>query len=197
METIICQPSTAAITAVAVTLILSLYFGFGRKGLLRDKNFISPSDPSYSLSRTILFCWTVIIACCYVYFFFNNYEFGHLNGTAAALLGIGTATLLGSQTAEADTEAKVERNRAKGVEIPETQKTNASSASLFGLLSDNEQVVALHRFQALLFNALFMGMFLVSFSRNCVFPNFDTSELALLAIGDAGYVFYKFKQQPN
>lgn len=157
-----------------------------KTSILKDAVLAPGQDPTtkmYSFARTIGMWWTVIIAFCFI--IGCGHDSGHLldlNATCLTLLGIGAGTTaVGRMIDNHDT--------AEG--IARYQEKQNNKQFFRDLLTDGPNL-AVHRFQALVFNVVFGVVFLVKFfSENYNFPDFANETLGLLGISAGAYLSVK------
>lgn len=179
-------------------IIIGAFLLARRSEILRDKTNSLSSDVSrkpYSLSRTQLFIWTLIVACTFILGCAYKGTFtGIINNTALILLGISLATTVGGSIVDGTVSGTGNPIVAKEVLMSNTQRTQANL--MVDVLSDSRGV-SVHRFQAVVFNVIFAAIFLYKFAMTGEFPEFGEQELTLMGISQAGYVGLKANEKPT
>ena len=140
-------------------------------------------EKHYSLARTQLLWWSVIILCCFCVSYGNNCIIPTFNESILCLLGIGTGTMT---VASLMNDKKLQDNY---VSFKDGTK---SRGLLIDILNDGDGI-SVHRFQAVLFNVVFGAIFLHKFftAANQAFPSFSVEQLGLLGISTSGYLLVK------
>jgi hypothetical protein len=165
------------IALVGVVMALAV-----RTALLRDSD---PSVPDfrlrpYSLAKSQLAFWTVVIISCFIYIFFSSPSLNVdvLNPTALELLGIsmGTSALAGVTGAPA----------APRVPVPsQTHKNYVDD-----VLGDS-QGINIHRLQMALWTLVFGCVFIYECFKTGKFPVFDQQIFGLMGISSATYAWFR------
>ena len=174
---------TAVLTIIVVILIIV------RKHLaefLKDKSELPLPDRPYSLSRTLLFFWTIIIflSICY------------LGITCDKLPGITTTvlTLLGIAISTATAGKAIDNNKAAMAGIIKKDDLPKTENFILDILSD-ENGISISRFQTVIFNLIYAGVFLAKVIDMNKFIDFDPAELALIGVSSGGYALMKITEQ--
>lgn len=178
-------------------IIIGAFLLARRSEILRDKTNSLSGDVAYkpySLSRTQLFLWTLIIACTFILGCAYKGTFtGIINNTALILLGISLATTVGGSIVDSTVSGTGNSIVAKEILMANTQRTEANI--MVDVLSDSRGV-SVHRFQAVVFNVIFGAIFVYKFAKTGEFPDFGEQELTLMGISQAGYVGLKANEKP-
>lgn len=170
-------------------LIVALFLYLGRKTeLLRDSDLNQPdfTKRPYSMAKTQLSFWIVVIVGCFVYLYFKKAEFNDvINATALVLLGLSTATTALSAIARGPTSPPA----------PAAVPDHAAPAPihenfLSDIMSDNEGM-NVHRVQMLLWTVVFGIIFIHQVWKGEAFPNYDEKIYGLMGISSATYVWFK------
>ncbi|MEJ1242525.1 hypothetical protein WBG78_30535 [Chryseolinea sp. T2] len=135
-------------------------------------------DYRWSLAKTQLAVWTITIAILYFLVWVISEGIPVINTTVLALLGISFGT-----TAAASLQKS-----------PKTSEPSLKSNFLIDLIDDGSGP-SIHRFQNVVFIAIFLCIFISSTYTKLEFPEFDTTQLLLLGISAAGYVGIKFLKE--
>ncbi|MCE3227035.1 MAG: hypothetical protein K0S32_1586 [Bacteroidetes bacterium] len=138
----------------------------------------------YSLARTQLGFWTVIISCSYVYLAFQCCEdttSAVFNTTVLALMGIslGTAAIGGSIDKSQTDESR--------------HQNTASTNWLIDIISD-ENGVSMHRFQNVVFTLIAMVIYIYKVCPCQPLPILDNTLLALTGASSAAYLGLKLNE---
>lgn len=147
---------------------------------------------SYSLSRTQMAVWTVLISCSMIYLYFcKGCTETTINGTALALMGISVGTLAAASMVD---NTQIQAAAANPNLMPRYQ--NQMSGGFFTDILCDENGVSLHRFQHVVWTLISMSIYLYEVARNtgssgsCL-PTLDPTLLVLQGISSAGYVGLK------
>jgi hypothetical protein len=155
-----------------------------KTAILKDIN--TGGTGTYSLAKTQLLWWTLIIITCFIVALDSSSGkiFPDLNSTVVTLLGISLGTTATSKII--DGQLKVQGKRAQSA---------GSRSFIHDILSD-ENGISVHRFQTVIFNIIFGIAFFIEFTQNgsFAFPDYDTSQLAVLGISSAGYIALKMNE---
>ncbi len=135
----------------------------------------------YSLGRTQLFYWTLIILFSYIFLWTVTEQMPVLSTTALTLLGISVTTT---------GTAKVIEN--KDNQKPENRPhTSGKSEGLFyDILSDGSSI-NVQRFQNVAFTLILGVVFIQKTICNLKMPDFDSNTLLLLGLSSAAYAGLK------
>jgi hypothetical protein len=179
-----------AVLLVGIVLVLA-----ARTALLRDADPAVPDFKlrTYSLAKTQLAFWTVVIIGTYLFIFIVNPSVVNvLNGTALELLGIsmGTSALAGVTGPPA-----ASADRPSVQIVPRPLNPPASPGQLHqtfidDILSDN-QGMNIHRLQMVLWTLVFGGIFIYESYKNRQFPDFSQQNFLLMGISSGTYVWFR------
>lgn len=176
-------------TSCSVALFFIIVFLFAvRKqltGLLKDTSILPVDQRSYSLSRTILFFWTLIVflSVCYIGIVSDNLP--TIDSGVLILMGI----VVGTTTAG----AAIDSTQSQDANIARVQDTNPSQGFLTDILSDNNGI-SISRFQTVVFNLIYGCSFLAIVISQNVLYNFPTQTLALMGISSGAYAILKIPE---
>jgi len=167
-------------STASIGILLWLTFG---SNLLKEP-VQSISLWRWSLAKTQLAIWTLTIAVLYLIIWTITFSVPEINGTVLALLGISFAT----------TAIGTSQDSGKVT----TQVAPVAKRKFFQFfedLVDDGNGASIHRFQNLVFIAVFVSIFIGGTYANLQFPIFDTTQLGLLGISSAGYLGMKFLKE--
>ncbi len=150
-------------------IALALY-----KNVLKDDNNLY-----YSLGRSQLFYWTVLFVAGYIYIWYQTDVLPDLTESMLVILGISIGTTALGKVVENNTKGKVPIDAAA-----------KSEGWFIDILSDSSSI-NIQRFQSVLFNFVFGGIFLQRCISNHVLPEFDTNMLLLMGISSSTYAGLK------
>ncbi|HYF30508.1 MAG TPA: hypothetical protein VD993_05280 [Chitinophagaceae bacterium] len=176
-----------------VLLVIFIFCDF-KYGLLRDTSQAKPQP--YSWGRVQLAWWTIIIFAAFAGIFWKTGDLPELHYSTIVLLGISAATT---------TTARM---------IDVSDQTNAAirhqdlrASSFFLDIVSDQKGVSIHRFQAILFNAIFGIWFIAQVVGqmetctggtciNSIIPVIDNDNLMLLGLSAATYAALKTTENP-
>jgi hypothetical protein len=161
------------IWAAAILLILLAGISLNCNILKDDNNLY------YSLGRTQLFYWTVLVLIAYISICFKTDTIPDLPLSVLAILGISMSTTAVSKLVE---------NKNKS-EVP-IDKSAKSEGFFFDILSDGSSI-NIQRFQNVAFNLFFGVIFLQKAFANHIMPDFDQNVLILMGISSGAYAGLK------
>ena len=157
------------IAGVAVTALF--------KNVLKDDNNLY-----YSLSRSQMFYWTVLIVVAYVHICLTTGMLPAIPDSVLAILGISIGTTAAAKIIE-------NRNR-EGITIDH----NAKSEGWFvDILSDGSSI-NIQRLQNVIFNLLFGIIFIQRTLSTHLMPDFDNTVLLLMGISSGAYAGLKITE---
>ena len=159
------------LAAVVLTILATAALKFN---ILKDDNNLY-----YSLGRTQLFFWTLLVLIAYLSICFKTDTLPDLPLSILAILGISVSTTA---------ITKVIENKNK-VEIP-VDKSAKSEGFFLDILSDGTSI-NIQRFQNVAFNIFFGIVFLQKAFGNHIMPDFDQNVLILLGISSSTYAILK------
>ncbi len=174
-------------------------------------------NTSYSFSKTQFAFWTLIVGISFVYIWWVTLDFGTLNTTALALLGISSATIITSSLI-----GRSEENRALATdemnsgdaksqsekEIQEKERTDRINSLIkfrhrekgskmesffFDILSDTDGI-SVHRLQSFAFNLIFAFIFIQQVLTTYSMPEFSDTHFVLLGLSNGTYAFIKARE---
>jgi hypothetical protein len=180
-------PSTTALTAPPATGNLSTQNGAGDPatqgaatvgGTGASKASLKvPATPrkSYSLARTQMALWTLIVAGALVFIFMVTWNQNSITSGVLILLGVSFGTTLLAAVSDGSQ--------------PTPQQ---SQGFLADLLSDGDGP-SFHPYQMLLFTVILAVFFMVQVATNLIMPQFDTTLLGLMGISNGTYLGFKLQ----
>jgi hypothetical protein len=159
----------ALLILVAVTLVI-----YARKSdMLRDGPPADGVRQPYSLARVQMAWWFFLLVAGYVLIWLVTGEQDSVAPSLLGLVGISAATALAS------------------VAVTPSHAPRATAGFLRDLVTDDKGVVALDRFQVLVWTLVLGGIFLNSVFLYLTMPEFSTTMLALMGISSGTYIGFK------
>ena len=147
-----------------------------------------PNDNTvFSLSKSQMVLWTVIVAGSYVYLWLVTADQPTIDGSILILLGISVGTTTISR--------KIDTSNFSRVTDPQNLVLK-SKGFLYDILSDDSGISA-HRLQNVLFTVVMACVFISSVVTHLEMPQFDSTLLALMGISSAGYLSLKPSELTN
>jgi len=188
----------------ALTLLLLIgWWADAKSGwtFLKDDFGIPPGvfpkgqrGPAFSLGKTQMVLWTVIIIVGAVLVAVALDEFPAFNDTAVILLGIGTGTAVGAAAVvpKVVTNAIANYNASPAANGPALLQLTQSQGFWQDITRDYGSTSPdLHRLQNIAFTIVLMVMFMSTALLHGVFPEFSSSWLTLMGVSGGAYVGFK------
>lgn len=168
---------SVAILAIFLWLLL-------RTHIIRDSSR-ARSKP-FSLSKTQLLFWVVIVVLSYVYLYVILGIMPDLNQSVLVLLGISASTAAAAKVIDVtDDQLQFQRH-----------KDRPSKGFIVDILSDKNGV-SIHRFQNVVFSLVYGLVFLNEVFTNLSIPNFDDAALAVMGLSSVTYAGLKVKENED
>jgi hypothetical protein len=189
-------------TRLGIFLLIAAVLGIGflvvaaRTGALRDKE-PSPKDPAgndtistteraYSLSRTQVAVWTLLVVYAYLFIWLITGEYNtEIPRTILAILGMSAGTYA--------TAASIDKGKEQGA--GDEGETVSKTEGVFHDLLSTYAGASLHRVQFGLWSIVLMIVFIVTVYDTLAMPQFDTSLLGLMGISSAAYAGMKLPEK--
>ncbi|MFK8006005.1 MAG: hypothetical protein AB8H03_06525 [Saprospiraceae bacterium] len=187
------EPNALRWITVAILSLLLSYFLiriFNPKSTFNSAIRNTGENSRYSLAKSQLLWWTVIITVCFAISFAEKGVIENvLNTSCLTLLGISLGTTTAGKVIDNTEEANPQ--------ILRHQVCEPKTSFWMDILSDHDGV-SLHRFQSLIFNVLFGIVFIVQFFEVNLekgnLPEFDSTTLGLIGLSSGGFVALKFNE---
>ncbi len=188
-------------TRLGIFLLAALILGIGfvtvarRTGALRDKEpppmvasgkeeNIAPTERAYSLSRTQIAIWTLLVVYAYLFIWLITGEYNtEIPRTILAIMGISAGTYVTASAIDKDKE-KEEGAGGEGTTVAKTD-------GIFPDLFSTHGGASLHRVQFGLWSIVLMIVFIVTVYETLAMPQFDASLLGMMGISSAAYAGMK------
>ncbi|MBN3753689.1 hypothetical protein G3N95_12125 [Paraburkholderia sp. Tr-20389] len=168
----------AGVFAFVVVVALFVYLG-AKTSLLRDVGSSTSVDfnkRTFSLARTQMAWWTVIIVGSYIFEWIASGTMPPLSAQALALMGIYSVLTVGS----------------RGVDLArETSFPSEKMPRFFRDLVSDESGVAIHRVQMLVFTVVVGVMFIYQVVATASMPALEPYTLIMIGISGATYIGLK------
>jgi hypothetical protein len=169
-----------------ILLIIVTFVLAAKTELVRDNDPQLPDfrERPFSLAKSQLTFWTVVVLGCFLYVFFSTGHFsGLMNNTVLWLLGISSGTAALSAAAGGPA--------APAATSPPPPAAPQKHQSYFADLLSDQQGMNVHRLQMLIWTAVFGGIFVYVTVKTGVFPAFDDQAFVLMGISSVTYVWFK------
>lgn len=167
-----------ALSGMGIVLVLLIFLA-KKSGIIRDES--ASENKPFSLSRTQLAYWTIIVISMFVYIWVLTSEIPPITGSTLILLAISIGTSAGAKVVDSS-QSEIDRH----------QDLN-SDGFLIDLLSDSNGV-SIHRLQMLVWTIV-LGLYFVRTSiLYLTIPQLDDSMLALMGISNGAYVGLKIPE---
>jgi hypothetical protein len=173
---------------IAVGLGIGFLVVASSTGALRDKeppppgDVLPPEGRAYSLSRTQIAIWTLLVIYAYIFIWIITGEYNtEIPGSILAILGISAGTFATAAAVDKDKE----RSGAKVVR---------TEGPLRDMLTD-QGGAGLHRVQFGLWSVVLMIVFVVTTYETLAMPDFNVGMLGLMGISSAAYATMKIPEK--
>jgi len=149
--------------------------------MLKDSSNIK--DKPYSLSRTQLAFWTLILLISIVYIWMRTSELIEITDTVLVLLGISLGTNIAGRL--------IDNSDIINPQIKKRHQNENSGKSFFINICSDRSGLSIHRFQNVAFSLIIGIYFLFEvFTLNTI-PDLNTNLLILMGISSGGYLTIK------
>jgi hypothetical protein len=206
-----------AVSAAVFLIALLLLFRY-RSDMLRNGPAVGGKKQAFSLGRSQMAWWFVVILGSYIVIWLITGDRDTITASSLVLMGISAVTAIGAiaidSTAPArasDVRQELEAEKASlatspaanseaaQLRVAEIDQTVANVTSppmttgswLRDVLTDNQGMVALHRFQILVWTAILGVIFVSAVLRDLSMPEFNPTLLALMGISAGTYLGFK------
>ena len=149
---------------------------------------------AYSLARTQMLVWTVIVAMSMVgiWQLTNNNDVIGVN--VLILMGISIGTSLSAATIDRNKQVQAEPAKNVDTEAKKTL-TNPQTYGFWADLMSDRNGPAVGRVQMVIFTMILMGMFIYDTVTTLVMPEFSATLLGLMGVTSATYVSFKIPEK--
>lgn len=154
-------------------------------------NEVLRSEIPYSLARTQLAFWTLVVVFSLIFIWFNTDTLGYITTTAITLLGISGGTSVIAKIIDVS-----HKNAAQSNTLISAQQFKDSYRSQ-GLLTDimsDEKGISVHRFQLVLFTAGLGIYFIWHVIYYLQMPDYSTTLLLLIGVSNTTYAGLKINE---
>ena len=164
---------SATLLALLLVITIALVWWGHNSDMLRDGPAVDGVRQPYSLARTQMALWLLLILIGYVYIWLVTGDRDTIAPSLLGLMGISAATAIAAEA------------------IP-TRNARATSHGFWrDLVTDERGAVALDRFQIVAWTAVLGGIFLESVIWDLTMPEFSATMLALMGISSGTYLGFK------
>lgn len=186
---IILIRSSYLVLALFLMALLIVLWLFGvKRGMLKDESVLPDiQQRPYSLGRTQLAFWSVIVALSYIFIALVTGELAPLSTSTLVLLGVSGVTTAAATLIDNNDKLNNKNRHQDG---------EKSAGLLTDLLSDNNGI-SIHRFQMLVFNIILGVFFIKQVVTQLSMPDFDNNMLLLLGISNGTYAGIKMFENNN
>jgi hypothetical protein len=165
---------TKLMLALLVCIAIVLLVFARRSDMLRDGPPIDGVRQPYSLARAQMAWWFFLLVVGYVLIWLVTSEQDSIAPSLLGLVGISAATALAAVAV-----------------TPTGRVTRASAGFWRDIVTDDKGVIALDRFQVLVWTLILGGVFLNSVFWYLTMPEFSATMLALMGISSGTYIGFK------
>ena len=174
-----------------VLTILAAFYMARKTTILRDRvPGLAPEQAPYSLARFQLAFWTLLVIAAYIFIWLITEELDTITGSVLALLGIGSATALGATIIDQGKPANPPAGSAAAPAAPV-----ASRGFLNDVLSDDQGLLSIYRFQLFAWTLVLGVIFCASVYNGLAMPQFSTTLLGLMGISSGTYLGFKVPEK--
>jgi hypothetical protein len=188
-----------------ILLVVGVFALGVRTELVRDSDPQLPDfrQRPFSLGKSQLAFWTVVVIGSFLYIFFATDRYGGLmNNTVLWLLGISSGTAALSAAAggpAAPSGSPPAAPAAPPPNVPAAPPPNVPAApappqvhqNFFTDILSDKQGMNVHRLQMVIWTVVFGGIFVYASIKKGVFPAFDDQAFVLMGISSMTYVWFK------
>jgi hypothetical protein len=172
--------NTTFLVLLALVVIALLFFA-SKSDMLREGPPVDGVRRPYSLARAQMAFWFFLLVTGYVFIWLVTSDRDSISPSLLGLVGISAATALA----------------AFAVTPSADRKPRASSGWWRDLVTDDRGVVALDRFQVVVWTLVLGGVFLTSVLWDLTMPEFSTTMLALMGISSGTYIGFKLPMRDS
>ena len=167
------------VTAVVGLLVIVIS---RRSELLKETNPIA--DSVFSLARTQIAWWTVVVLGSFFHLYFYTDELVDLSNSTMVLLGASAGTMISAKMIDSykDYSHLVNQPKIK------------SRGFILDILSDGVEGVSVHRFQFVIWTLALTLVFLRGVIRELAMPEFPENLLILMGISNGTYLLLKLPE---
>lgn len=176
---------------LCVLLLVMLFWAARKSNILRDGTKTPPAGAKnpYSLARTQMAVWFVVVLAAYMFIWLVTGELDSLTPTVIGLMGISAATAVAGTTIGAG-KAAVAAAEAK--EQPATPAPPAvASVGFFEDILSDQNGLSLARMQIAAWTMILAIIFIRSVYQDLTMPQFDATLLGLMGISNGTYLGFK------
>jgi hypothetical protein len=166
---------TMLLLALLLGVAIALVVYARRSDMLRDGPSIDGARQPYSLARVQMAWWFFLLVVGYVFIWMVTGERDSIAPSLLGLVGISAATALA----------------AVAVKRPSNGVPRTTAGLWRDLVTDDRGVVALDRFQVVVWTLVLGGVFLNSVLGDLTMPEFSATMLALMGISSGTYIGFK------
>ena len=176
---------------IIVIMVICFFFLVKKDYLIKSVGFTK-----YSLSRSQLAWWTMIVICCYIALWSDSGVLVELTADTLILIGISAGTAAAAQTIDQNNKKKAPTPppetdpKTKPEEAEPVVHVYEKQSFFFQVLSDKDGI-SIQRFQSVVFT-FFIGVFFVfEVISKFEMPDLDPGILGLMGISSATYAGLK------
>ena len=176
------ETNEIVIIACAVISGVLYFYILSRHNFQIIKDPVDIPNPPFSLSRSQMAFWTLVLMFSIFYVWFDQGEFITLDDTILGLIGISAGTTIGGYYLD-----KRDARNAKGL----LHQTVNNGKNFFLNICSDANGLSIHRFQNVIFTIM-IGFYVVyKVLEDGEFPAIDNNMLLLLGISSATYLAIK------
>lgn len=178
---VLFNPTILIIGCILILILLITFFHLNyRSPIIKDESPLEQKVKPYSLSRTQLAWWSIIILASFIFLICVTDELYTITGSAVILLTISAAT---------SAAGKIIDNN--DINTPGDRHQDKKSSGFFMDILSDDHGVSIHRFQSVAFNIVIGLYFLYEVIMHLHMPEIDGSLLTLMGISSGTYAVLK------
>jgi hypothetical protein len=152
-------------------------------GLLKDSSTTN-KNPTFSLARSQMAFWTIIILIAYFYIWYQTGALIHITPQVLILLGISAGTTILAHIID-------NKDMANPLIAQQLNDQKSTGNFFMDIMSEDQKNYSIHRFQNVAFTIAIGGYFLYEVFIHHVIPDLDTNLMVLMGISSATYIAVK------
>jgi hypothetical protein len=165
--------------ALLLAVAIALFVFARRSDMLRDGPAMEGVRQPYSLARVQMAWWFFLLVVGYVFIWLVTSERDSIPPSLLGLVGISAATALAA------------------VAVTPNRQPVASAGWWRDLVTDDRGIVAIERFQVVVWTLVLGGVFLYSVLWELTMPEFSATMLALMGISSGTYIGFKLPMRES
>lgn len=195
LEIVPAAEFVAFLIGLLLVILMAFYMARRTTILRAPVPGLAPEQAPYSLSRFQLAFWSLLVIAAYIFIWLITEELDTITGSVLALLGIGSATALGATIIDQGKPAKSPAGSAPAAPAEAPAAPMASRGFLNDVLSDDQGLLSIYRFQLFAWTLVLGVIFCASVYNGLAMPQFSTTLLGLMGISSGTYLGFKVPEK--